>query len=241
MKSEMTFIEHLAELRKRIIITVAPILIFTAVFYYYMPVLFKYLMKFINKFSTELVCFSITEAFIVRFKFSLVLSAIGLVPWILFQIIVFIRPGLKENEIKLLYKSLFLLFALLTSGILFGYFVVLPYVLNFFVTYGTSYMEPILSGDRYMSFIILTCLITGIVFVLPGALAILGSIGALSVKQMRKWRKYVILTILAFEAIIIPTNEFAIYFLMALPVLMLYETGIWIVYFFRKSKVENNE
>jgi sec-independent protein translocase protein TatC len=234
--TDMTVVDHLAELRKRLILIIVPVIIVAAFFYFIAPLLVNLLMEPIAKFKIELVFLGITDAFVVRLKLAIVASVSVLSPLIFYQAMLFIGPGLTDRERKLLLKALLYLTITFISGIVFSYMLVVPNALNFLITFGKGYMLPALAGDRYLSFISIFCLLAGAVFSLPVVLIFLGKLGLLSSKLLRRVRKFVIIAILAVEGIIIPSNDLLTFVYIAAPVVALYEMSIWIVFLIEKKR-----
>jgi sec-independent protein translocase protein TatC len=235
--NEMSVVDHLSELRKRLIIIIISVAIAAGLIYDKVYYLIKILMHPIAKFNLNLVYFSITEGFITRMEVSLFTGAIVVSPIILYQISAFINPGLTKKEKRLLYKNLFFTVILFLSGIAFGYILIIPFILNFLISYGQGYMIPLLSGSTYFNFIGIFCFFIGIVFLIPYAIVLLGKMSLLSSKRLKKWRKYIIIFTLTLEGLFISNAGLVTCILTVLPILVLYEISIWIIYFMeRKNK-----
>ena len=235
---DMSVVDHLSELRKRLIIIILAIAAATGIIYEKVYYLIKFLMLPIAKFKLNLVYFSLTEGFMTRMEISLVAGTIIVSPIILYEVVAFINPGLSKNEKKLLYKNLFFMAILLFAGIVFGYVLVLPYALSFLISYGQNYMNPLLSGSTYFNFIGIFCFFTGIVFLIPYVIILLGKLSLINSKRLRKWRKYIIIATLTLEGLFISNAGLITCILVAAPVLILYEISIWIVYFTEKRLVK---
>lgn len=231
---DMSVVDHLSELRKRLIIVIIAIAAATGIIYEKVYYLIKFLMLPIAKFKLNLVYFSLTEGFMTRMGISLVAGTIIVSPIILYELTAFINPGLSKNEKKLLYKNLFFMAILLFAGMAFGYILVLPYALNFLISYGQNYMNPLLSGSTYFNFIGIFCFFTGTVFLIPYVIVLLGKLSLINSNRLRKWRKYIIIAILTLEGLFISNAGLITCILVAAPVLILYEISIWIVYFTEK-------
>lgn len=231
---DMSVVEHLSELRKRLIIIIIAIAAATGVIYEKAYYLIKFLMLPIAKFKLELVYFSLTEGFMTRMEISLFAGTIIVSPIILYELAAFINPGLSKKEKSLLYKNLFFIAVLLLSGMTFGYILVLPYALGFLISYGQNYMNPLLSGSTYFNFIGIFCFFTGIVFLIPYIIVLLGRLSLINSKRLRKFRKYIIIATLTLEGLFISNAGLITCILVAAPVLILYEISIWIVYFTEK-------
>lgn len=231
---EMSVVDHLHELRKRLIIIIISEVVAAGIIYDKVYYLIRILMSPIAKFKLDLVYFSLTEGFMTRMEISLFMGIIVVSPIILYEIAAFVNPGLTKKEKRLLYKNLFFISILFFSGIAFAYILVLPYTLSFLVSYGQGYMTPLLSGSTYFNFIGIFCFFIGIVFLIPYIIVLLGKMSLLSSKKLIKWRKYVIIFTLTFEGLFISNTGLLTCILAALPILILYEASIWIVYFIEK-------
>lgn len=147
-------------------------------------------------------------------------------PNIIYQIWKFIEPALKQNERK--YISSIVIFSsfCFLSGIVFSYFVLLPTALTFFATFGSTAIENIIAIDEYFSFIISTMLAAGLVFELPMISFFLSKIGILKPEFMRKYRKHAIILILLTAGILTPSPDITSQLLLAGPLFILYEISI---------------
>ncbi len=232
---EMSVVDHLSELRKRLIIIIISIAVVAGIIYDKVYYLIKILMYPIAKFNLNLVYFSITDGFITRMEVSIFAGAIIVSPIILYEISAFINPGLTGKEKSLLYKNLFFIIILFLSGMFFGYILMIPLVLNFLISYGEAYMTPLFSGSTYFNFIGIFCFFIGIVFLIPYVIVLLGKMSLLSAKRLKKWRKYIILSTLTLEGIFISNAGLFTCVISILPIIILYEISIWIVYFVERK------
>lgn len=234
---DMSVVDHLRELRKRLIIIIIFIAIAAGVIYDKVYYLIKILTYPIAKFDLNLVYFSIVEGFVTRLEIAVFTGAVVVSPVILYEIAAFVNPGLTKKERKLLYKNLFFVVFLFLSGMLFGYILMVPFVLDFLISYGEGYMTPLLSGRTYFNFLGVFCFFIGIVFLIPYVIVLLGKASLLSSKRLKKFRKYVYLFTLTLEGLFISNAGLFTCILAASPILVLYEISIWIVYFMeRKNK-----
>ncbi|MDS0527539.1 twin-arginine translocase subunit TatC [Clostridium sp. SHJSY1] len=236
---EMSVVDHLRELRKRIMIIIFFIAVVSIIIYSKVHYLIDFFMIPINKFNLELVYFSLTDGFIARMELSLVTGTIIVIPVILYQIAKFINPGLTKKEKRFLYRNLFFISILLILGMAFGYILLIPYVLKFLILYGEEYMNPLLSGITYFNFVGLFCFFIGLVFLIPYVIVLLGKLSLLTAKRLKKFRKYVIIFTLTLEGLFISSAGIIPWLLLALPIIILYEIGIWIVKFMEKKRNKN--
>lgn len=237
-ENEIAVTDHLEELRKRIIIALSLVTVTSAIAYSKIILLIEFMMKPLAGFNLELVFFSLTEGFITRFKLAVFVGIVFMSPVIFYEIMAFIIPGLKKKEKMLLYCSIFFLCLFFISGILFGYIMLLPYVLDFLMSYSKSYLNPILSGSMYLGFIGAFCFVVGIIFIIPLLILILGLVGIINSKILRKSRRYMILGLAAIELSFIPGTDMLTFFVIILPVVIAYEIAIWIIYFIERRKIK---
>lgn len=252
-KDNISFIDHLAELRKRIIRSIVPVLLFATVIFIFFESLSDLILKsmlykdfptyrffcFIsNYFNIESdFCHDIPvslredglgQQFSLSMWFSIVGGIIASIPWIIYQIWGFIKPGLKRKEIIAVRGFGVYVFILLALGIAFGYFIVAPLCINFFGNYdpfnlGAEGKIPSLSS--YYKYIINPVLGCSILFQLPIIIYLTSKLGIMTPDVLKKYRKHVLVVILIVSAIITPP-DFVSQVIVAIPVLILYEVGI---------------
>ncbi|MBK7444662.1 MAG: twin-arginine translocase subunit TatC [Ignavibacteria bacterium] len=228
-ESEMTFLEHLEELRWRIIKSAAGIIIGGII----AGIFINYIMDDILLLPATRTIPPLKLQNIKPFgQFSLYMEVIifgGALlsfPNILFQFWKFIEPALKPNERKYISSIVFFSTFCFLSGVVFAYFVLLPTALSFFSTFGSSAIENIIAIDEYFSFIISTMLAAGLVFELPMVSFFLSKIGILKPEFMRKYRKHSIILILLIAGILTPSPDVTSQLLLAVPLFILYEISI---------------
>jgi sec-independent protein translocase protein TatC len=185
-----------------------------------------------------------TETFMLTMKLAFFAGIIVSFPFLLYFLLQFIVPGLKDEERKALWPALLIGFGLFLGGVFFAYFFVLPNVLTFFYEWGKSMG---ISNDwrigYYISFATTFVLIFGLAFELPVVVMTLVKIGLLSHSMMRETRSYAILAIFVIAALITPTPDMMTLSLLAVPMVILYEICIWLSYFHEKKvkKLEEEE
>jgi sec-independent protein translocase protein TatC len=150
------------------------------------------------------------------------------IPNILYQLWAFIAPGLMPKERR--YIRWIVLFSSLCflTGIAFAYFVMLPAALKFFAGFGSASIENNIAIDEYMNFIISVMLAAGVVFELPMVSWFLSKLGILTPKFMRKYWRHAIVIIMFLAAILTPGTDPVSQVLLAIPLIALYEISIWI-------------
>ena len=179
-----------------------------------------------------------TETFMLAIKLSIFAGIIISFPFLLYFILQFVIPGLKENERKALWPAMIIGFGLFLLGVLFCYFFVLPKALDFFFTYsgGMGVENEWRIGD-YITFTTQFTLIFGLAFELPVVVMTLVKMGLLSYQTMSNTRSYAVLSIFLVGAIITPTGDALTLSLLAVPMCLLYEMCIWLAYFHQKKEL----
>jgi sec-independent protein translocase protein TatC len=181
----------------------------------------------------SLIFTSVAEAFFTYMKVAFIAGLILASPFVLYQIWAFVAPGLYQKEKRyvvpfVLGGSLF--FAM---GVLFGYFVAIPIGFRFLLGYATDFIKPMPSMKEYLSFSIKFLLAFGLVFEFPVVLVLLSRIGVIDAKMLARQRKYAILLIFVFAAVMTPPDIVS-QVLMALPLMGLYELSILLSKIFGK-------
>lgn len=217
----MTLVDHLAELRQRIMITMGTLVVTFVIGFYYSPAIVEYFMEI----PGELVYLHPGEAFFVHLKVALVVAIIVSSPVILFQVIRFIVPGLLAKEIRVLYIGLPFALGMFALGVVFAYQVIVPLAYRFFMGFGTQTLQPLISIESYVSFVLGLLLPFGAVFQLPLVVLLLTSVGILHPETLTRYRKYTVLVIFILAALLTPPDVVS-QTLMAIPMLLLYEFSI---------------
>jgi sec-independent protein translocase protein TatC len=239
----MPFWSHLAELRKRLVISAIAIAMgFAACFSFSEDLLevlmiplnmtmgyqasFPFLLFTPNPVKQELFFTTLTEPFMAHLKIAFVAGLILAVPVILLQIWKFISPGLMPRERR--YTGYFVSFSTLffAAGVLFCFFLLLPYAVPFLIGYKTEHLKPIIRIGEYIDFTLKFLLGAGAVFELPLIIILLSRMGILQPASLAKFRKYAFLISFIIGAIITPTPDAFNMTLMSLPIYVLYEIGI---------------
>lgn len=236
---------HLSELRNRILVSLAIVLVSAGACFYFSENIFSFLVFPINgtiqlsltypffsfhaikESNTELVFLAPAEALWMHFKISLVGGIVISSPVLLYEFWRFTAPGLLDKEKKYLLPFIFITMFLFMLGALFCFFIVLPFAMNFLLTYKTAVLKPMLSVGRYIDFCLKFILAFGAVFELPVVLVFLTRMGIVTPKTLAKNRKYAVVLAFVAAAFLTPTPDAFNQSLMALPIVLLYEAGIW--------------
>ncbi len=224
---EMSFFDHLEELRMRIFYALISVVVgWIGCFFFVKPIVQ------ILEAPAEGVKFiqvAPGEFFFLSFKVAGYTGALLASPFILFQIIMFVLPGLTRNERKLLAPVVLGSGVLFFAGLAFSYVALIPAALNFFITYGADVVEAAWSIERYFELILGLMFFTGLAFQVPVVQMILAWLGIVSSKMMLKGWRVVILASVVLGAIITPSTDPLTQSLLAGAMLGLYFGGIGVV------------
>jgi len=230
---------HLQELRKRLFLSFIAVGVGFVLCYALADTLFNILafplLKVMPAGGT-LVFTSVAEAFFTYMKVAFIAGLILASPFVLYQVWAFVAPGLYRNEKRYVVPFLFLGSFFFALGIFFGYFVAIPIGFKFLLGYATDFIKPMPSMKEYLSFSVKFLLAFGLVFEFPVVLLLLSKIGVVDAKKLARQRKYAILLIFVFAAVMTPPDLIS-QVLMALPLMGLYELSIILSKFFGKKSM----
>ncbi len=252
-KAEMAFVDHIEELRWHIIRALAVVIIASIVVFFNIErvwdgiimgpahpdfISYRVLCKLGQKIGTDVLCLQdfniefqntqLSGQFMMSFSTSFMVGFIVAFPYVFWEFWRFIKPALKPNELKYARGIVFWSSLLFFTGVLFAYYIVTPFTINFFATYQLSPLfKNIITISNYYDTMSDLILGMGVVFELPIVVFFLSRIGLLTPQLMRSKRRYAILIIFVLAAVITPPDWFSIW-LVAIPLLVLYEAGITI-------------
>lgn len=245
-EEKMPFTKHLEELRTRLIICAVAVFVGFLISYGFKEALFEILMKpWIEALpkgaDAKLIYTAPHEAFFTYMKVSFI-AGVGLaVPVILFQVWRFVAPGLYENERRYLLPIVFCSSFFFIGGALFGYFFVFPVGFQFFTSFASEYITPMISTKEFLTFTTRLLLAFGFVFELPIFAFFLARLGLISADFLRRQRKIAIVIIFIVAAALTPGPDVFSQLLMAGPLLVLYEASVWITHFFGRKTGDEGE
>ncbi len=262
---EMGFLDHLNELRWRILRSAIAVMFFSVLAFIYKDIMFDMILfapnepsfitnhlfcligiKFnvsdlcINSSPLKLINTNISGQFSLHMMVSFISGIVISMPYILFELWQFVKPALRQNEKKYTKGVVFWASTLFISGILFGYYIVTPLSINFLGTYYVSdKIENLVNVSSYISTVTSIVLIDGLVFQLPLIIYFFTKIGLITADFLRKYRRHAILVILIIGAIITPPDVFS-QILVSIPLYLLFEVSIFVSRFVEmKSQVKN--
>jgi sec-independent protein translocase protein TatC len=235
-KKEMPFLDHLEELRWRILKALIAVFIITIICFTFSDSLLEILLfpgQHIDP-PIKLQVLKVQTKFMVKLEIALIAGIIFSLPVIFYQIWMFVAPGLLKNEIKILPVITFSVALCFLVGVIFAYFVIIPYALYFFIQLGPVEIESNIALDFYIGFILRIMVAFGIVFELPTLSFLFTKLGLLTPVFMKKYRRYAIVGAFIIGAILTPPDPMTQLFL-ALPLIVLYEVSIFISSFFQSK------
>lgn len=228
---------HLQELRKRLVLSFIAVAAGFVLCYAFSQDLFDILSKPLLKVmpsGSSLIFTSVAEAFFTYMKVAFIAGFILSSPFVLFQAWAFVTPGLYRHEKRYVIPFVAAGSFFFALGILFAYFVAIPVGFKFLLGYATDFIKPMPSMKEYLSFSIKFLLAFGLVFEFPVVLVLLARIGVVDARMLARHRKYAILLIFIFAAVMTPP-DFISQLLMAIPLMGLYELSIILSKIFGKK------
>jgi sec-independent protein translocase protein TatC len=209
---------HIRDIKRRLLIVGATISVFFVVAFSYSSILIDW---FKRPFEDDLIFYAPAEALFASIKISFMAAIIASVPMILYQFWKFIEPALLKKEQRWAVPLFFL-------GLAFCNLVILPLVINFFVTFGMDRaITPELAVGTYVDFNVKFLLAFGFAFEIPLVISLLARAGVIQASVLIQFRKHAALVALILSAVITPDATMFTMLLMAVPLIILYEIGIW--------------
>lgn len=249
--NEMTFWEHLTELRSRLIRVLAAVVAFSVIAFIYSRFIFDNIIlapkssdfityrwlcslgKFLHidslclrQMNLEIVNLDLSGQFMTDMKISIFAGLLVATPFIFWQLWMFIKPALYEKEQQYARSGVFIMSGLFLLGVLFSYFFMVPWTLNFLGTYQVSeVVANKINLSSYISTVLSVVFSVGLVFELPVVVYILAKIGIMSSSFLTKNRKYAFVIVLIVAAIITPPDVFS-QIIVTMPLWLLYEVSV---------------
>ena len=245
---EMTFWDHLDELKKSIFRIVLVLLVAAVGLFAFKDFLFDglilapskgdfFLYKWIGAdVSLSLVNIEVTAQFMIHMKMAFLCALVLTFPYIIYKVWQFIAPALYDNERRKVRNAFLFASVLFYLGVTVGYTLIFPLMLNFFADYQVSGAVPnTFSLSSYISLLTSMVLTFGIVFEFPTIVALLSSLGILTKQTMVKFRRHAILVVVILAAVITPSGDPFSLAVVAVPLYLLYEFSVFIC---KPAKVE---
>ncbi|MCB9224717.1 MAG: twin-arginine translocase subunit TatC [Crocinitomicaceae bacterium] len=258
-EENMSFLGHLEELRWRLIRAVIAILIFAVVIFIYtewiteniflelanpdFPI-FRFFCWSVglcaNEIRIDWQSVQMTGQFGTNLMMAIVGGVVVAFPYIFYQIWSFIKPGLKQNEIKAVRGIVVFVSILFFIGIAFGYFIIAPLTVQFFGNWQMAErIENNITINSYLKTIVSTVFFTGLLFLLPVVIMIFSKLGIITSTWLKKYRKHSFVAVLIVAAIITPPDLFT-QIIVSIPIVLLYELGILIAKRIEKKRYRDS-
>jgi len=266
LEAEMSFFDHIDILRKHLLRTLGVVTLFVCAAFYFSEFIwgniimgpkkadfwtYRMMCKLVDALPSIIpkeFCIQVIDAKLINTEmsgqFTLLMNSCitaGLilgVPYLLFEIWLFIKPALLENERKSARGFVAFASILFFIGVLFGYYVIAPLSINFLLTFTVDpSINNTITIDSYLSLILTLALGSGIIFQLPVVIFILSKLGIMTPQFMRKSRRYAAVLILVAAAIVTPTPDPYTMLIVAFPLFLLYEASIMISANIQKKKL----
>ncbi len=236
---EMTFWDHLEDLRKCIFRILAVFATVTVGLFFFKEFLFDdvilapskadfYLYQLLGAdVSVSLVNIEVAAQFMIHMKVTFVVALILVFPYFIYEIWRFVSPALYSNEKKAVSGAFAFASALFYTGVAVGYFLLFPLMLNFFAGYQVSPDVPnTFSLSSYISLLTSTVITFGLVFEFPTIVAVLSGLGILTRESLRGFRRYALLIVVILAAVITPSGDPFSLMVVSVPLYILYEFSI---------------
>jgi sec-independent protein translocase protein TatC len=240
----MSFLEHLEELRQRLLHSVVSIVVGFGVCFYFSDQIYGFLARPLTDtlralhMADKLVYTNPTDPFNLYIKLSIVTGLFLASPYVLWQIWLFISPGLYRHEKRYVWPFVFLTSSLFICGGLFAYYMAFPAALKFLVEFGKRF-QPMISINEYWNLALTLIVGVGVVFELPVVILVLSLFGIVTPQFLLRNIRYAVLITAVVAAAIAPTPDWTTLFMFWIPMVGLYIFSIglsWIVQLRRKWK-----
>jgi len=238
---ELSLVQHLGELRDRLMVTAVALVATTAIAFYFATPLIRILIipvdcTFIPTFSchtppTTLISLSPTENFTTYFRVALFAGIALAMPIILYEIYAYVDPALLPKERRFIRFMGLPVIGLFIAGMLFCYFILLPNAIKFLINFGDEVIHNQLRAADYISFVTIFIFGMGLIFEVPVALFALVKIHVITRPWLAKQRRYAVLAAFVIAAVITPTPDPFNQTLVAVPMYLLFELGLFVARF----------
>lgn len=222
---DMTLTEHLQELRGCLIKSIAALILGTGCSIYFL----QDIMDILTAAAKELYYMRPAEAFMIYMKVALLSGLILSSPFILYELYSFVRPALTLRERRFTLICIPLSLVLFIAGMLFSYSFVFPRGLEFFLGFAAGKVNPLISMESYLDFMLMLVVPFGFAFNVPVVLTLLAYLNIISAKMLMKYQRHVILVAFIIAGVITPTPDVITQTLLAVPLILLYEVSIVII------------
>ena len=239
-QKQLTLREHLDELRKRLLIAALAVIAGAVIAFLFHRDILRLLMEPARGFESipdsELIFTNVTEMLGITMKVSLLGGFMLALPVVLYELVMFIAPGLTPKERRYLLLFLPGVSAAFVAGVLFGYFVLLPPMLRFLLNFNADIATPLIRIGSYTNLVVRLLFWLGVVFEAPVVMFLLARLRLVSYKTFARRRRIAVVLAFVLGAIITPTFDPINQTMVALPIIVLYEVGVWLAWLARRGE-----
>jgi len=229
-------------LRRRLVYCAAVLVVFVAAAFVFKDHVFAVLLYPLRDTGvTQLTTLGVTEPFMQVLKISIYAGLAVTLPFMLYQFWAFVMPALYQHQRRTVLPYTLATTVLFLGGAVFAYFIVLPVGLRFLVGYGGEAFDQLLQAERYVTFVATFLLAFGLVFELPLIMLLLAWAGIVDHRKLRKVRRYAIVVEAIAAMVLTPSQDPLSMILMLLPLMALYELGIWLASVATKRRERRNQ
>lgn len=235
--NELQIIDHLDELRKRLMITAVAFILFLVLGLIFAKNIYNF---FMGNLGYKLMVLGPSDIIWIFFHLATIIAVAGTIPVLAWQAWLFVRPALKPFERKAALSYIPAIFLLFIAGLSFGYFFIFPNIMTFLLKMGDGLMIPSFTAEKYVGFLIDMTLPFGIAFEMPLVLMFLTTLGILNPYKVVKLRKYAYFILVIIASMISPP-EIMSHLSVAVPLILLFEISIFLAKIVYKKKQKRRD
>ena len=226
----MTFLEHVEELRNRVLISIFFVFIFSLISYYYSSKIIDFLIKPVENNNINFQVLKITSVFFVKMGISIATGILFSFPFIMFQFFKFILPAFQKISILKICLMTIVSYILFLVGLTFGYKVIIPFSISFFsqLSLNLDFISLNYTLENYLSYISWILIVCSLIFQLPFILTIIVKFGLLSLDNLKKSRRHIIVFFFIFGALLTPPDPLS-QISIVIPMCLLFEFSILLI------------
>ena len=241
-KNEQPLMHHLVELRRRLIICIIAIAFGTVIAFSLHKVIISAILgpaaEFADMAQGKPIFTELTEFIGITMKISILGGIVIAIPVIIYHGLMFVNPGITRKERIYIFAGLPVTIAAFLSGVTFGYFILLPPAINFLLTFGSDLATPLIRIGNYVSLTIMLLFWMGLSFETPVIMFLLAKLGVVRSSTFARQRRFAVVGAFILAAVITPTFDPINQTIVAIPIIILYEIGIWLAKLARKEKAK---
>ena len=233
---KLSVLGHLGELRQRLIRSVIAVVITSTLSFIFYRQIFDILIRPAQ--GINLIFIEMTEMLGTIMRVCLVSGIILAMPYLTYQLIMFVSPALTRRERRYVYLILPWIALMFAAGVIFTYFILLPPAIRFLVTFGSDIATPQIRIENYISIVTRLLLVVGLIFEMPVLTTFLARLGVIKSKWLADKRKIAIIFAFILAAAITPTFDPINQSLVAIPLIVLYEMSIWLAKLVQRKETQ---